>query len=190
MSYHEMDDIQLWSFLLDKDREALKVVYHRNYDLLINYGYKLCRNEDLVKDCIHDVFLKIFGNKKLSMVDQIRPYLIRSLRNMITEEMTKKGVVNIVEFDISSLLTLESLNADESNEKDDEELKKSESLKSALLKLNNNQKQILYLRYVKELSFKEVADSLDINVQSAMNLASRTILKLRNILIKNNNSSE
>lgn len=190
MSYHEMDDSRLWALILEKDRDALKLVYYRNYDLLLNYGFKLCRNEELVKDCIHDVFIKIFGNKKLSMVDQIRPYLIRSLRNMLTEELSKKGITNIVDFDINSLLMLESNPKDVDNEQDDDQLKKSLRLKSALMKLNSNQKQILYLRYVKDLSFKEVAECLDINVQSAMNLASRTILKLRNILVKNNISSE
>jgi len=173
MSYHEMDDGQLWVLLLEKNSEALKVVYYRNYDLLLNYGYKICRNDELVKDCIHDIFLKIFGNKKLSLVDQIRPYLIRSLRNMITEELTKKGVINLVEFDINSILTMDALSVEINDDIDDNELKKSQRLRFALLKLNNNQKQILYLRYVKDLSFKEVADCLDINVQSAMNLASR-----------------
>lgn len=190
MNFHDIDDSQLWILILDKDREALEIVYYRNFDLLLNYGFKLCRNEELVKDCIHDLFLKIFGNKNLSMVDQIRPYLIRSLRNMITEELAKKGIVNNIEFNIDSLLTMELHNSIEFGHKDDEELKKSESVKSALMKLNSNQKQILYLRYVKDLSFKEAADCLDINVQSAMNLASRTILKLRRILNKNNDLSE
>ena len=177
-----MDDYQVWSLLLKGDSEALKLIYYRNYDLLLNYGYKLCRNEELVKDCIHDVFLKIFGNGKLSMVDQIRPYLLRAVRNMITEEMGKKGVVNCVQFDINVLLSLESRSAESQEGQDDEELRKSHKLINSFSKLNNNQKQILYLRYVKNLSFKEVADFLDINVQSAMNLASRTVSKLRNIL--------
>jgi len=183
MKYHDLDDIDLWELLLKEDSEALKVVYYRNYDLLLNYGYKICWNEELVKDCIHDIILKIFGNKNLSTVNQIRPYLLRALRNSITEELTKRNKISNVEFDLLPLLNLtDSSSTNTSVEEDDDELRKNKKLKSAFSKLNENQRQIIYLRYVKELSFKEVADLLEIKVQSAMNLSSRSILKLRNLL--------
>lgn len=48
--------------------------------------------------------------------------------------------------------------------------------------LPNNQRMAIYLRYIKGLSYKEMAEVLDINPQSSMNLVSRALTKLRSKL--------
>ena len=67
---------------------------------------------------------------------------------------------------------------------DDESLYLSKKIMNAFHSLNENQKNILYLRYVKELSYNEIAEILDINPQSAQNTLSRTLIKLRDIVKK------
>ena len=69
--------------------------------------------------------------------------------------------------------------------KSDEDLYKKKALKQALAQLTPQQKHILYLRYIKELSHKEVAEIMNMNVQSSMNLLSRSISKLREIMNSN-----
>lgn len=64
----------------------------------------------------------------------------------------------------------------------DEDLRKKKALVQALSQLTSQQKHILYLRYIKGLSHKEVAEAMDMNVQSSMNLLSRSVSKLREIL--------
>lgn len=65
----------------------------------------------------------------------------------------------------------------------DEDLRKKKALVQALSQLTSQQKHILYLRYIKGLSHKEVAEAMDMNVQSSMNLLSRSVSKLREILV-------
>ena len=67
----------------------------------------------------------------------------------------------------------------------DEDLRKRKVLVQALSQLTPQQKHILYLRYIKGLSHKEVAEAMDMNVQSSMNLLSRSVSKLREILAAN-----
>ena len=64
----------------------------------------------------------------------------------------------------------------------DEDVNMKKALAKALSQLTPQQKHILYLRYIKELSHKEVAEIMNMNVQSSMNLLSRSVSKLREIM--------
>lgn len=189
MDYHTMDDEQLWSFLLKGDTKALKETYYRHYDLLFNYGVKFCGNEELVKDCIHDLFLRIFGNKKLSHVTSIASYLLKSIKNLLLEKLSKQENFVHLEFASDPEILLMDLPPDEFYN-DDETLDLSQRLLSAYSSLSEKQRQIIYLRFVREMSFKEIASFLEINTQSAMNLAFRSLSKLREILTKNKTKKE
>ena len=64
----------------------------------------------------------------------------------------------------------------------DEELKLSRQLLNAYHQLPANQREAIYLRYVKGLPYKEMAEVLDISPQSSINLVSRALTKLRAIM--------
>ena len=66
--------------------------------------------------------------------------------------------------------------------KNDDDMLLARRLLDAMSQLSSNQKSVLYLRYVKDLSYKEIAVVMDINVQSSMNLANRALTKLRSLI--------
>ena len=66
--------------------------------------------------------------------------------------------------------------------KNDHDLQLARRLLEAISQLSPNQKTVLYLRYVQELSYKEIADVMDMNIQSSMNLSSRALAKLRTLV--------
>lgn len=63
--------------------------------------------------------------------------------------------------------------------KNDEELQKYQTLLQTINSLPNQQKQILYLFYIKGLTHKKISEVLDINPQSSMNSLAKSIRKLR-----------
>ena len=58
---------------------------------------------------------------------------------------------------------------------------RSKLLKEAYRKLSANQRHAVYLYYIKELTWEEVAEILGITVHSSMNLIGRAIVKLRRL---------
>ena len=48
--------------------------------------------------------------------------------------------------------------------------------------MSDNQKNAVYLYYIKEFSWDEMSVSLDINTHSCMNLVARSVAKLRKIM--------
>lgn len=182
--YHAMDDTQLWELLLQGDVSVLELLYQRNYDLLVNYGLRYTIDKELIKDCIHDVFVKLHQSKALSFAACPRSYLVRALRNALLDKLSALNehiVLTEFVFQIPDSTDLfESV-----FRKGDEELELSKQLLEAISHLSDNQKNVLYLRFVKDFSYNEIAEVLEINVQSSMNVVSRSLKKLRTLLILN-----
>ena len=53
----------LWQNFLQGDKEALSGIFLNFHDDLFRYGFKLSGNENLVKDAIQDLFLKLWKNR-------------------------------------------------------------------------------------------------------------------------------
>ena len=173
-----MDDMTLWSSLIEGNLRALEILYKRHYALLLNYGLKFCQDIELTKDCIQDVFVKLHKSKELSQAVSPRAYLLRALRNTLYDNLLlSKETTSLDEF---------AFHISESHDlfeqlflKNDEDMQLSKQLLKALSSLPSNQKTI---RFVKELSHKEIAEIMNINVQSSMNLVSRALIKLRSLM--------
>lgn len=182
--YFQMDDRALWLELRSGSLIALEVIYRRYYSLLLNYGMKCTPDDDMVRDCIQELFVKLAKSSNLSDTEYPRSYLLKSLRNMINDKSTSaRSQVECFSFNDE---IFSDIMDDDSFEKifgnSDEDLRKKKALVQALSQLTSQQKHILYLRYIKGLSHKEVAEAMDMNVQSSMNLLSRSVSKLREIL--------
>lgn len=176
-----MDDSSLWTLLLKGNVHVLEFLYKRNYELLLNYGLKYSFDRELVKDCIHDVFIKLQKSKKLSPTSCPRSYLIKSLRNALFDKLSNQKEA----FELSECVFCIPDSVDVLNRifpKDDEELQLGKQLIEAMSHLSDNQRNVLYLRYVRDFSYNEIAEILDINVQSSMNLVSRTLRKMRSMM--------
>ncbi|MEO4980255.1 sigma-70 family RNA polymerase sigma factor, partial [Bacteroides ovatus] len=55
----------------------------------------------------------------------------------------------------------------------------SDEIHHILKGLTGRQKEIIYLRFVHEMSFEEISEIMEINIQSARNLLTRSMEKLR-----------
>lgn len=173
----EDSDELVWQRLQQGDEHALETIYCRYFGTLYNYGVRLCSDEEIVKDCIQDIFMRLLSSKKTNTVTNIRAYLMISLRNGIiaSNEYSKKRLSiedNIFEFSISDDELLEIF------PHDDASLKIGLKLKKAYEKLNSNQKQAIYLYYIKNFSWKEIGLILNITPHSSMNLVARAVSKL------------
>ena len=139
---------------------------------------KYVSDEEFVKDCIQDLFVKLCSSTRLSPTDYVRSYLLTSLKNLIFDKLSSlKSTedINALPFD----LTIEDTSLEVLFKDNDEDIQMIKNLQEAYKQLSENQRMAIYLRYIKGLSYREVAAVLEINPQSAMNLVSRTLTSLR-----------
>lgn len=173
-----MNEAELWSKVLSGDMTALSLLYKQNYNLLFNWGMRFVSDEEFVKDCIQDVFVKICSSRKLSSTPYVRSYLLTSLRNMIFDRVAS------THDDVSISGRLFEIDDNDSGiellfRDDDDSRMLGRRLVMAYNSLTYNQRVSVYLRYVRGLSYKEIAAVMEMNPQSAMNLVSRALKSLR-----------
>lgn len=180
--YHNMTDPVLWGYLSTGDGIALEVLYRRYFSSLFNYGKSLCANEDLVKDCIQDLFVKIYNNKA-SSPHFVKAYLFRILRNCIYDKI-HSVIVDLSIEDVDFELSIEDEELEGLFARGDEDLLIGKRLRKAFSRLPANQKNAVYLRFIKDFSWAEIAEILHITPHSAMNLIARAISKLSSLLEK------
>ena len=178
--YQTKEDVELWVLLIKGDKLALEIMYRRYFPHLLNYGHTISTNEELIKDCIQDLFVNVFNNSKFRPIDHVKSYLYTALRNNLVYKMSSmKETYQLENAEFEIPLTddeLEGLFAH-----DDTYLERSKLLKEAYRKLSANQRHAVYLYYIKELTWEEVAEILGITVHSSMNLIGIAIVKLRRL---------
>lgn len=162
----------------DKLLNMLELSYKEYYNLLYNYGLKLTNDPAQVQDFIQEIFIKLCKRKDIEDILDLKVYLLRAMRNTIYDYYAaQKDMVSID--DMEFLIPEDDEVFRNFFSKNDEELQKYQTLLQTINTLPNQQKQILYLFYIKGLSHKEISEILDINPQSSMNSLSKSIHKLR-----------
>lgn len=183
----DKSDIDLWNSLISGNKSVLEIIYRRHYPSLFNYGMILYNDKELIKDCIQDLFVKIYKSPKLSHTNSVNAYLLKSLKNILFDKLSsEKQTIDInelpVEFHVNDT-ELESLFS-----KSDDDIRQMKQLRDAYNLLNNNQKNAIYLYYIKGLTWVELAEILNISEHSSMNLVNRSIAKIRMLIEKNKNN--
>lgn len=182
MRYVELSDAQLWKLIIEKDKVAFEQLYPALLFSIIGICSSFCNVEDMAKDCIQDLFVKLFVSETLSSIEYIRAYLYKSLRNLLLDKSSRVvGSVSLEENMVADFL-VEDVELVRLFEKEDDYLEKSRLLMNAYNQLSANQRNAIYLYFIKEFSWDEMAVSLDINPHSCMNLVARAVAKLQRMV--------
>ncbi len=173
----EKSDSELWNEFLSGEKLAFKTIYDNHIQLLFKFGRHFTKNEELILDCIHDVFIDLYNYRtNINSTNNIKLYLIVSFRRKLFRNLKDKGRFVSLDDD-SSCFSYTLYSSTEID--DDEKSSKISWLEKSMNKLSSRQQEAIYLRFVKGLSYEELSDVLQVNYQSARNLIFRGIEKLR-----------
>jgi RNA polymerase sigma factor (sigma-70 family) len=172
----ENNDSLIWYQFKAGDTAAIGRMYEATSDRLFRYGMKLLDNENLVKDCIHDIFLKFLENKiEIPEGKNVLFYLFTILRNLIIDTIRhNEKIINIAPLELPFHVEFEWNHNEESSE---EEMR--EHFEELVAVLSDRQKEAIYLRFYHDLSIDEISAILGITHQSASNLIYRALEKIR-----------
>lgn len=179
---NKSDERILWSRFLKGDNQVLSLIYLQYSNALFDYGCRFTVDKDLVKDCIQEVFCTLIRTRKnLSETDNVRLYLLKSLKRRIIRDLksasNKPLLLNDNDYPFD-LLWSESLD-DQLNELDEE---KRQLIASAIQSLTDRQREAIYLRFNRGLEYEEISFLLNLNYQSSRALIHRAIEKLREVI--------
>ncbi|MTI32227.1 RNA polymerase sigma factor [Xanthovirga aplysinae] len=178
-----MKDIHLWEQFKNGDRQALETIFRLHIKVLYKYGNKFSANRQLVEDCIQDLFLELWGNKKtLGGTDAIRPYLFSALRRKIIRHLQKHHKMINDHIEPESYCFVLEENGEELLINHEKNQEKNQQLSIAMKQLSTREREAIYLKYYQHLSYEEIAQTMEVNYQSVRNLIYRALKRLRTSL--------
>ncbi len=158
--------------------------YNEYLDSLYSYALNLGFDEQTAMDAIHDVFYKVcIHHSSLNEIVSFKSYLFRALRNRLIDikRTNKKEIAPITdEDDVVELLPFQlHVTVEDAliKREDAEEIRLK--VENVLDRLTDRQREIVYLRYIREYSYEEIAEIMQISVPACRNLISKSITKLK-----------
>ncbi|WP_158974933.1 RNA polymerase sigma factor [Cellulophaga sp. L1A9] len=178
-------ELLIWKRLVDGDKLALGELYDIYINILFTYGMYHSKDKSYVSDCIHDLFVDLYKYRNnLSMTDNVKYYLFRSLKRKINKKYRSKNIsVSLDDFQFKPDFT--NTNHTNSCEKSiinqENTRERNAKLAKALSTLTKKQQKILFLRFDQEKSYDEISTIMDISVQTARTSIYRAIKTLRKL---------
>ncbi|MDR2626828.1 MAG: sigma-70 family RNA polymerase sigma factor [Dysgonamonadaceae bacterium] len=158
---------------------AFTSIYNAYVDVLLSYGTGLGFEREVLKDAIQDVFMKLYINRRqLADVQNLKFYLFRSLKNRLLD--IQKSLVELNDIaDYESNFSVKTTILDEMIEGEDK-IAIQQKIDRLLSALTARQREAIYLRFLHEMEYDEIAQLLDMTPQACRKLVFRGIKRIRN----------
>jgi RNA polymerase sigma factor (sigma-70 family) len=149
------DDLSLWKNIRNGDPRSLKTLHDRYYYQMRLYAIKIYHNKSELEEAVSDCFIKLWT--KRSEIVIVKSYLFLMLRNGLIDLIRKKRVIILLE--ISSLPEVPDNEAEN-------EFDRYARLYNTLEKLPEQRRRILELAVFESCSYAQIAERLNISVNT------------------------
>ncbi|MEX0719295.1 MAG: sigma-70 family RNA polymerase sigma factor [Balneolaceae bacterium] len=174
---------KLWEESRTGNSESLSKIFCYTYSQMFNYGYKIVQDEDIVKDCIQELFMNLWYNRnEVSEAHSVKSYLLSSLRRIIFRRLKKQINRTKRNYEYSRDMFAEMYNVEELMIHFETKEKQKQQLLEALQALSKRQKEAVYLKFFNGLSNSEISEVMELNKQSVYNHISKAIQKMQDFI--------
>jgi len=168
-------------------RAAFEKLFESYYTRLHYFAKQYVYNNDDAEELVNDSFIAIWGKREELIFDQsLKPYLYTTVKNRCIN-FIKKNKIETIEIEKASYELVAEDTFDvlqQLNKKETENL-----IFAAIAKLPPKCKQVFLLSRKEELSYKEIAAILDINIKTVENQIGIALKFIRKKLSIENNGT-
>lgn len=152
---------RLFEMIREDDPEAFDKLYHLFYAPLCVFANRYLEDNNAVEDCIHDIFLKIWKDRKsISINTSVRSYLLTTTRNHCLNLIEKR----------KTELTYEQYILNTYDPYSPEDLYSVEELEDmiekAIEKLPEKYRTVFKMSRFKYMTYKEIAEKQNISIKT------------------------
>ncbi|WP_138476722.1 RNA polymerase sigma factor [Dyadobacter bucti] len=177
------DDRILWAELIGGDKAALGQLFDLYVSELLSYGYRICRDTELAKDAIQDVFIDLWMYRSnLSKDVQVKYYLYRCLRNALLKQIDN---AQVSAFGIQEADSLEDPDASPESQwlATESDTRRHSQIARVLENLSDREKEVISLKYYSDMKIRQIASLLNLKEQTVANTLQNALVKLRKHLV-------
>jgi RNA polymerase sigma-70 factor (ECF subfamily) len=192
MVLSSLSDSELIRLYINDNERAFEVLLKRYKNQVYKFIYLKVKDADLANDIFQDSFIKVVQNIKAGKYNEegkFLPWATRIAQNLVIDYYRKQGKVRVLserntfneDFGIFQRIACENKNYLQQ--------RSTMELDQQLVELMNHlpkvQREIVELRIFHDLSFKEIAESEKISINTALGRMRYALINLRKMLEEN-----
>ena len=176
------ENLFLWNEFRNGNSDAFGELIRVHYQDLFNYGTRFTKENELVKDCIQDLFLELWTNRlTISETSFVKYYLLKSLRRKLTRRIGRsRHTGSWDELHFESLFN-GSPSVETSIIREESLAELSRKMRKVLASLSKRQQEVIYLRFYVDADIEEIAEIMSLNRQSVYNLLHDALKRLKKL---------
>ena len=178
-------DQDLIKSYLSGNETAFEILIAKHKDKVFAFILSKIKNYNLAHDVFQDTFIKVINSLKRGKYNEegkFVPWVMRIAHNLVIDHfrMQKKtrSITPTKDFDIFDVISDNDKNAEENMI--DNQI--SSDVRKLIEKLPEDQKEVLKMRYYRDLSFKEIAEITDVSINTALGRMRYAIINLRKLV--------
>ena len=183
-----MTDEQLVVSYSEGNNQAFDILLSRYENRLFSYIYFIVRNNELAEDIFQDTFVKAITTIRQGRYTEngkFPAWITRIAHNLIIDYFRQTRNENCVsndevEYDLFNDIKLAETNVESKMVRE----QVLDDVKLLVEHLPQNQKEVVFMRYYQELSFKEIADITGVSINTALGRMRYALLNLRKMAVK------
>lgn len=193
MAMKRLDDRDLITLYIGGDEKAFEVLLMRHKEKIYRFIYLKVRDRELADDIFQEAFVKIINTLKLGTYNEegkFLPWAMRISHNLVIDHFRKTSKVKMISETSSSREDFNIFSVLSQNEKNIEQSMTYDELESQMVNLIEflpaAQREILKMRIFQDMSFKDIAESEEISINTALGRMRYALINLRKLIDKHN----
>ncbi len=189
MHKNQLNDSVLVSNYISGNERSLEILIGRHKQRIYSFIYSKVLDRDISEDIFQDTFIKVINTLKKGNYNEegkFLPWVMRIAHNLVIDHFRKDNRMpsfkNTDEFDIFSVLSDSSLNAEKALIKD----QIHSDVRNLVEELPEDQKEVLMMRIYRDMSFKEISEQTGVSINTALGRMRYALINLRKVIEKNN----
>ena len=189
-NYASYTDEELALLYVEGDNRAFDELLTRNQQKLYNYIMFVVRDPEVADDVFQDTFVKVITKLqegKYTDSGKFSFWLTRIAHNIILDSYRQQKSEHIVDVsednDLSKLRSDDLMDINRENEYVNEQV--LNDVRHLMDALPAPQREVVYMRYYQQLSFKEIAETTGVSINTSLGRMRYALINLRRMAKQN-----
>lgn len=181
----QISDQELVHLYIKGNEACLETLVKRHQRSMFTAIYLLVKNRALAEDIFQETFIKIIHTLRQGNYNEegkFGPWAVRIARNLTIDYIRKqKRNVTITDSEGNDILSYIQI-AEESREDKLIQYQTEQNVKELVKRLPEEQREVLIMRHWGDLSFKEIADTTGVSINTALGRMRYALNNLRKMM--------
>jgi RNA polymerase sigma-70 factor (ECF subfamily) len=181
----QLTDDMLVTLYLEGNNSAFDILLDRHKDRLFNYIFFIVRSKEVAEDIFQETFVKAIvtlQQGRYTNDGKFAAWITRIAHNLVIDQFRNERNENLVSNDETEVDLLNDAKLSEGtveNRMVNEQVLRD--VRALIDELPDCQREVVFMRYYQDLSFKEIADITGVSINTALGRMRYAVLNMRRI---------